>query len=100
MKVVAITLILLAVGNMAIGIQIGQHLQYAADAEVLKETMNYAEDWKGVAEHYEFWLDKLTEENKQAKADIDNLLEACEDLREEKDVIYEALHRELNKEQY
>ena len=98
MKVVVITLILLAVANMAIGIQIGKQLQYAADAEVLKETMNYAEGWKGMAEHYEFWLDKLTEENKQAKADIDNLLEACEDLQQERDVYYREIHRLLNEE--
>ena len=55
--------------------------------------LRIVEQWQGVVKHYEFHTARLYHENLK-------LWETCENLSEEKDIYYKALHEELNRGEY
>ena len=93
-------LLLIPLGS---GFATGRELQRYQGAPVLAELTikntqleANAENWHQVAEHYRFYLDKMCYDNKQAKADIEELTAALRTLKAERDVYYDALHEYLN----
>lgn len=64
--------------------------------ESMDRMFSKIKEYREESEYYKFWLDKMTCENEQAKADIEALTEACTRLEDERDVYYKALHECLN----
>lgn len=89
------------------GVFAGIDIERSRDAVVigmleqrLAGMMLYAGDIKGTADHYKFYLDKMCYDNEQAKADIERLLEACDNITRERDIYYNEIYRMLNQQDY
>ncbi len=99
--------ITLALIMFAGGVFAGIDIQRCKDAvaigtleQRLADMTLYAGEIKGTADHYKFYLDKMCYDNEKAKANIERLLEACDNITRERDIYYNEIHKLLNPPDY